>query len=182
MIIMDIYYFLNIFWIWFNLLVIIPFFISFIYRYRNQKVSQYLWTDHLSRISLFLTLVYYFFDSIVKAFVDGTQTICQKALLIHHIASFFIISPLIYNSYIPWEVDAVGFIHGYIVFFDTHVHIQKFYGFMMLYLQYRLHQEDLKNLKGYVVTRFAINFVWIFIAFFTTGDCSNFLQLEADQI
>ena len=102
MMVMDVYYFLNFIWIWFNLLVIIPFFISFIYRYKNQKISKYLWTDHLSRTCLLLTLFYYLIDFIVKAYIDGTETICQKALLIHHIASFFIIGPLVYNSYIPW--------------------------------------------------------------------------------
>jgi hypothetical protein len=39
----------------------------------------------------------------------------------HHIASFFVIGPLILNEYIPWWVNPVGFVHGWIVYFDDHV-------------------------------------------------------------
>ena len=94
---MTLYYSINLFWIWFNLFVIVPFFIAFIYRLKNRSVEKKLWTDHLSRISLTATLIFYAFDTMVKAYVDGTDSICEKAVTIHHVASFFIIGPIIMN-------------------------------------------------------------------------------------
>ncbi len=114
--IMDLYYFINYFWIWFNLFAIVPFIIACIFRYLNPSFKHKLWTDHLSRIGLTITLMFYVLDTAVKSYVDGTETICQKAVIMHHVASFFIMGPLILNEYIPWWVNPVGFVHGYIVF------------------------------------------------------------------
>jgi hypothetical protein len=86
-------------------------------RFKNQSLDTHLWTDHLCRFGLAFTLVVYTADCIVKYIVDGDQSIPQKALFIHHIASFFIIMPIITNKYIPWWVNPIGFLHGIIVFF-----------------------------------------------------------------
>ncbi len=94
---MKIYYAINIFWVWFNLVVILPFFLAFICRLRNKSMNTKLWTDHLSRLGLTLTLIFYAIDAAIKAYVDGTESICQKAMIIHHVASFFIMGPLIIN-------------------------------------------------------------------------------------
>lgn len=178
--IMTIYYSINFFWIWFNLFVILPFLIAFIFRLRNPSMKKKLWTDHLSRLSLTITLIFYAIDTTVKTYVDGTDSICEKAVIIHHLASFFIMGPLIINEYIPWWVNPVGFIHGYIVFFDDHEEVQYLYGIYMLFFQYMLYQKPFKDLKGYWIVRFAINYVWTFILIYKFGDCSNFLPTEGD--
>lgn len=178
--IMTVYYSINFFWIWFNLFVILPFFIAFVFRLKNPSTHQKLWTDHLARASLTATLIFYAIDTSVKAYVDGSDSICEKAVIIHHVASFFIIGPLIMNECIPWWVNPVGFIHGYIVFFDDHVEVQSFYGAYMLFFQYMLYQKPYRDFKGYWITRFAINFVWTFILIYKLGDCSNFLPTEKD--
>lgn len=176
--IMTVYFAINHFWIWFNLFAVVPFVVAFIFRLRNQSMDKNLSTDHLARFGLIITLVFYLVDSLVKGYVDGTESICQKAMLIHHVASFFIIIPLVINSYIPWWVNPIGFIHGWIVFFDDHVEVQYVYGMMMFYFKYMLYQKPYRDLKGYWVTRIAINFVWTFIIIYKMGECSNFLPLE----
>jgi hypothetical protein len=180
--IMALYYAINHFWIWFNLFVIAPFLIAFVFRLRNQSLSTQLWTDHLARLGLVATLLFYLVDTIVKGYVDGTETICQKALIIHHTASFFIIIPLVINDYIPWWVNPIGFIHGWIVFFDNHVEVQYAYGVVMFYFQYMLYQKPFRDFKGYWVTRIAVNFVWTFILTYKVGECSNFLPVENTQV
>ena len=74
--IMRLYYGINLFWIWFNLLVIVPFFIAFVQRLRNRSMKVTLWTDHLSRIGLTITLAFYAIDTAVKSYVDGTDSVC----------------------------------------------------------------------------------------------------------
>jgi hypothetical protein len=70
--IIKLYYFLNSFWVWFNLIVMVPFFIALVNRVNNSSIRKLLWTDILSRFSLFLTIIFYLFDTIVKSYVDGT--------------------------------------------------------------------------------------------------------------
>lgn len=178
--IMDYYYGINNVWLWSNLFLIPPFIYACYKRFRNQSFSVSLWTDHLSRFGLAFTLLIYIFDSTIKYIADGDQSICQKTLLIHHIASFFIILPIIMNSYIPWWVNPIGFLHGIIVFFPDLPHFQQIYGFAILYFHFRLYRLNINpegNLKGYSITRFAINFVWAFIIIYRIGDCSNYLPL-----
>jgi hypothetical protein len=179
--IMPIYYVINHFWIWFNLFVILPFLIAFVCRIRNPSFSKPLWTDNLSRLGLALTLIFYAIDTAVKSYVDGTESICQKAVIMHHIASFFIMGPLIINSYVPWWVNPVGFVHGYIVFFDDHVEVQYFYGLVVMFFHCMLYQKPYRELKGYWITRIAINYVWTFILIYKLGECSNFLPIEPDH-
>jgi hypothetical protein len=70
--IMTVYYAINFFWVWFNLFVIMPFFTAFIFRLRNNSSRNKLWTDHLSRLGLILTLLFYAIDMSVKVYVDGS--------------------------------------------------------------------------------------------------------------
>lgn len=53
-----------------------PFLISCIVRFFNQDINKYLWTDHLARIFLFVSWVFYIYDMTVKYPVDGAETIC----------------------------------------------------------------------------------------------------------
>lgn len=59
-----------------NILMIPPFLISCIVRFFNQDINKYLWTDHLARIFLFVSWVFYIYDMTVKYPVDGAETIC----------------------------------------------------------------------------------------------------------
>jgi hypothetical protein len=93
------------------------FFIAMVNRFRNPSVQKILWTDHLARISLVFTVVFYVADIYVKYLVDGGDTICQKSFFIHHTSSLFLIPPLFLNSYIPWWVNPVGFFHGICIFY-----------------------------------------------------------------
>lgn len=74
--IMDAYYFINAFWIQTNVILIIPFLISCIFRIINQSIGKYLWTDHFARFFLTISCIFYIFDMIIKYKVDGTDTIC----------------------------------------------------------------------------------------------------------
>jgi hypothetical protein len=114
---MDCYYAINVVWLWANLFLFFPFLFACFKRFRNQSLEKPLWTDHLCRFGLAFTLIVYTADCIVKYIVDGDQSIPQKCLFIHHIASFFIIMPIICNRSIPWWVNPIGFLHGIIVFF-----------------------------------------------------------------
>lgn len=67
----DCYYFSNKFWIVANVIMIPPFLIACVNRFFNQDINKHLWTDHLARIFLFISWVFYFFDIAVKYPVDG---------------------------------------------------------------------------------------------------------------
>lgn len=121
---MSYYYAINNIWLWANLFLVLPFVIACIHRFKNQSLKKELWTDHLCRLGLAFTLLVYAVDCIVKYIVDGDKSICQKCLFIHHIASFFIILPLITNKYMPWWVNPIGFLHGIIVFFPDVLYFQ----------------------------------------------------------
>ena len=114
---MDHYYFANKFWISFNVVLIVPFIISCVVRFFNQDINKHLWTDHLARIFLSISWVFYIYDMAVKYLVDGGDSICEKAFFIHHTSSLFIFAPIILNDYIPWWVGPVGFMHGFCIYF-----------------------------------------------------------------
>ncbi len=177
---MDHYYLANNFWINFNLFAILPFIIACINRYRNPDINTYLFTDHLSRWGMAITCLFYIYDSVVKYMVDGGQTICQKALLIHHISSEFIITPLFINSYIPWWANPIGFLHGFLVYFPDFEMLNYLYAGVLIYFQYNLYQKDFKDFPYYAVTRFAINGIWSFVIFLLIGGCSNYLPVGPD--
>jgi hypothetical protein len=111
------YYLSNNIWVYGNQILILPFVIACVNRIRHPDINQKLRTDHLSRFFLILTCLYYVYDVPVKYFVDGGNTICQKGFFIHHIASILVIPPLIFNSYIPWWVNPIGFLHGLCIAF-----------------------------------------------------------------
>lgn len=115
--IMDYYYFANWLWITGNIAMIIPFLTSCFVRFFNQDINKYLWTDHFARFFLFFSWCFYIFDMIVKYQVDGADTICEKAFFIHHGSSLILLPPLILNSYIPWWVCPIGFMHGFCINF-----------------------------------------------------------------
>ena len=114
--------------------------------------------------------------------MDGSDSICEKAVIMHHIASYFIIGPLILNKCIPWWVSPVGFIHGWIVYFDDHIWMQYFYGLVVIFFHYMTYQKPYRDMKYYWVTRIAINYVWTFIMIYQVGECSNFLPREPDSM
>ena len=114
------YYFINKLWIDANTIAIIPVFISCVFRFFNQNINKNLLTDHLTRICLIFMWIYYFFDMYYKYPVDGSDSICEKAFYIHHIASLVIVPPLFLNRYIPWWVCPIGFMHGFCIKFPEY--------------------------------------------------------------
>ena len=111
------YYLSNNIWVYGNLVLIVPFLISCANRIRHPDINQKLWTDHLARVFLIFTVFYYLYDIPVKYIVDGGDTLCQKGFFVHHVASLFIIPPIILNNYIPWWANPIGFLHGFCLLF-----------------------------------------------------------------
>jgi hypothetical protein len=175
------YYLSNNIWVYGNLVLIAPFVIACLNRLRRPDINTPLWTDHLSRVFLVFTCLYYVYDIPVKYFVDGGDTICQKGFFIHHVASLFIIPPLILNSYIPWWANPIGFLHGFCLAFPEFEPLNYIYAAALMYFHYGIYQPPFRDLKGYWVTRISLNGVWIFCLFLLIGDCSNFLPLAPDS-
>jgi hypothetical protein len=174
------YYNANNVWVSTNLVVIMPFVIACICRFRNIDVNKKLWTDHLSRVSLFLTCLFYLYDMPVKYVQDGADSICQKSFFIHHIASLFIIPPIILNEYVPWWANPIGFLHGFCIWFPDFEPLNYIYACALMFFHYMLFQKPYKDLKYYWITRISLNGVWIFALMLLIGDCSNFLPLTPD--
>ena len=84
---MDFYFFINKFWINYNCFLIIPSGISCINRYLNPQMDKPLLTDYITRLLLIVASIFYLCDSVVKYVIDGGETICQKAIFIHHLTS-----------------------------------------------------------------------------------------------
>lgn len=73
------YYPLNNIWVYGNILFIVPFLIATVNRMRNKgdhTLTHYLWTDHLCRVILIFTCIFYVFDIVVKYEVDGVDEFC----------------------------------------------------------------------------------------------------------
>lgn len=174
------YYLSNNIWVYGNLVLILPFVIACVNRLRHPDIKVKLWTDDLARVFLIFTCLYYVYDMPVKYFVDGGDTICQKGFFIHHVASLFIIPPIILNSYIPWWANPIGFLHGFCLAFPEFEPLNYIYASALMYFHYGIYQEPFRSLKGYWVTRIALNGVWVFTLFLLIGDCSNFLPLGPD--
>lgn len=174
------YYFLNNFWVNFNVAAIIPFIIACINRYRNPSINTYLFTDHISRFCLALSCVYYVYETVVKYIVDGGDTICQKAVFIHHIASLFIIIPLVINRYIPWWANPVAFLHGFLIYFPNFELLNYVYAAVIFYFQYNIYQKPFDKFPYYSSARIGINGIWVFCVYLLIGDCSNYLPLSPD--
>ena len=113
----EVYFVLNNIWYYGNIAMMPLFFIAMVCRFRQPSFKKTLWTDHLSRICMIFTTIFYVFDIYVKYQVDGGDTICQKSFFVHHVSSLFLLPPLFINSYIPWFVGPVGFFHGICIFF-----------------------------------------------------------------
>jgi hypothetical protein len=174
------YYLLNNFWVYYNLICIVPFVVACINRYRNPEIETHLFTDHVSRIFLLVPCIYYVFETVVKYVVDGGDSICQKAVFIHHIVSLFIILPLVLNRYVPWWANPIGFLHGFLVFFPDFELLNYAYAVAILYFQFSLYQKPFDKFPYYSSTRIAINGIWVFAVYLLIGDCSNFLPLRPD--
>ncbi len=67
----DSYYLLNNIWVYGNMVMIPPFVVACVMRFKNPDMNKKLWTDNLCRVFLILTVIFYVFDIIVKYFVDG---------------------------------------------------------------------------------------------------------------
>lgn len=143
------YYLSNNIWVYGNTVLILPFIIACINRYRNVDINKYLWTDHLARIFLFLTCVYYIYDMPVKYILDGGDSICQKSFFIHHVASLFIIPPLFLNSYIPWFASPIGFLHGFCIFFPEAEWLNYIYASALFVFHFMIYQRPYADLKYY---------------------------------
>ncbi len=163
-----------------NLIMILPYIISCIFRIKNMDINIKLWTDHFARLFMVFSIVFYLYEMVIKYVVDGGDTICQKGFFIHHISSLFIITPLIINHYIPWWANPIGFLHGFCIYFPESKLITYIYAVAIMYFQYSLYQPPCCNLRYYNVIRVAINGIWVFCIYLLIGDCSNFLPLTPD--
>ncbi len=114
---MDYYYLTNKVWVYGNLVLILPFIISCVFRFKQPDINKKLWTDHFARFFLFFSWAFYIVDMLVKYPVDGGDSICQKSFFIHHVGSLFIMPPLFLNRYIPWWSCPIGFLHGFAIYF-----------------------------------------------------------------
>lgn len=178
----DAYYGLNNIWYYGNIIMIAPFLIAGIWRFLNRgshDLKKHLWTDHITRVLLIFTETYYVFDIIVKYQIDGIDRFCDKAFLIHHIGTLMLLPPLFLNRYIPWWVNPIGFMHGFLIAFPRLELLNYLYAVFVFIFQYGLYQSPFKKLKGYGFTRFFINFIWLFALMLLAGGCSNHLDLSA---
>ena len=174
------YYLSNKIWVYGNIVLILPFIIAFFARLLNPDINKKLWTDHLSRVFLFLTWVYYIYDLPIKWTIDGGDGICLKSFYIHHLSSLFIIPPLFLNEYIPWWVNPIGFLHGFCIYYPEFEPLNYIYATALMFFHYKIYQRPYADLKYYWVTRWFINGVWIFALVLLLGDCSNYLPLGPD--
>jgi hypothetical protein len=174
------YYLSNRIWVYGNVVMILPFIFSCICRFRNPDLNKKLWTDHIARFFLLLTWFYYIYDIPIKYFVDGGHTICQKGFFIHHVASLFILPPIMFNNYIPWWANPIGFLHGLCIYYPEFEPLNYIYASALMVFHYGIYQKPFLDFKYYGVTRFFMNGVWLFCLFLLIGDCSNFLPLGPD--
>ena len=179
--IMDYYYASNQFWITYNVVLILPFMFSCLMRFLNQDINKYLWTDHIARVLLIISWLFYIYDMAVKYPVDGAETICDKAFFIHHGSSLFILPPLIINSYIPWWACPIGFMHGFCIKFPEIEAINYVYAVCLMIFHYGIYQKPYRDLRGYGFLRFFMNFIWIFCLMLLLGNCSNYLPTGPDE-
>lgn len=178
---LDFYYLSNKFWIAFNVFLIVPFIFSCLMRFFNPDVNKPLWTDHIARFLLTVSWVFYIFDMAAKYPIDGAHTICEKAFFIHHGSSLLILPPLILNKYIPWWVSPIGFMHGFCIYYPQYEFINYIYAVCLFIFHYGIYQEPYCKFKGYGITRFFMNFIWIFALMLLLGNCSNYLPTAPDQ-
>ena len=173
--IMTFYYFLNKFWLDFNLFFILPFLVSCINRYLHPDINKVLLTDHIARVLLIVCCIFYLFDMIVKYPVDGADSICEKAFFVHHCSSLVLFPILFMNRYIPWWVDTICVMHGFCIYWPESDLIKYSYPAVLFIYHYQIYQQPYCNLRGYKISQFFMNFIWIFCLFVVIGNCSNYL-------
>ena len=177
---MDNYYFSNWFWITFNKILIVPFLISCANRFFNQDVKKDLWTDYIARIFLFISWTFYFFDIYIKYPIDGSDSICEKAFFAHHISSLIILPPLFLNKHIAWWICPIGFMHGFCLAFPELQFLNYIYAACLFIFHYGIYQEPYCNLRGYKLSQYFMNFIWVFCLMLLVGNCSNYLPVGPD--
>ena len=178
----DLYYPLNNIWVYGNIIMIVPFLISTVSRLFNKgghDLKLHLWTDHICRVMLVFTEIFYVFDIIVKYRVDGIDQFCEKTFFVHHVGTLFLLPPLFINRYIPWWVPPVGFMHGFLLAFPQYELLNYVYVVFVFLFQYGLYQTPFKDLKGYWLSRYTINYIWVFALMLLAGNCTNHLDLSA---
>lgn len=175
------YYLVNQFWINFNVFAIAPFLFVCWMRWRSPQLDKKLWSDHIARVLLVITELFYLVDMTVKYKIDGAETICEKGVFIHHLGSVLIIPPMIINNYIPWWVNPIAFMHGFSIYFPELAFINYIYALFLILYTYKIHQEPFRHFRCYWMLRIAICFIWVFILAYLLDDCSNYLPIGPDN-
>ena len=88
--------------------------------------------------------------------------------------------PIIFNSYVPWWVNPIGFLHGLVMNYPDIEPLNYVYAVALLIFHYGIYVPPFRDLKYYWVTRIAISGIWVFAIYVLIGNCTNFLPLEAD--
>ena len=140
-----------------------------------------LFTDYFARGFLMFGSVFYVLESIVKWQIDGHQTICMKAMYIHHFAGIFVVAALYLNQYVPWFTCPLGFMHGVCIAFPDNDLAIAIYGLSLIVFQVGIYRKPYRNIKYYSIMRYFVNFIWVFAIMLYMGDCSVFMQLYSDK-
>ena len=135
----------------------------------------------MARVLLIICWFFYLADMAIKYPIDGAETICEKGLFIHHLATLFILPPMIINRYIPWWVNPIAFMHGFAIKFPELTIINYVYGVCLLIFTYQIHQKPYRDFRGYWVLRIAITYIWVFALTVLLDDCSNYLPIGPDD-
>jgi hypothetical protein len=142
-------------------------------RFLHPQINVKLWTDHLARAFLIFGAIFYVAETIVKYHTEGTDSICIKAMYIHHFAGIFVLASLFLNSYIPWWTCPLGFMHGICIAFPESDILNVIYGTALIVFQIGIYRRPYSEMKYYNVLRYFVNFIWVFAIMLYLGDCSN---------
>lgn len=131
----------NYLWVYGNIIMTLPFLYSGYCRFIKRNTFESLDTDHICRVLLIFSWIFYILDILVKVSALGTDGICEKAFLIHHIGALITIPPLFLNDYIPWWVSPLGWMHGIFRIWPQHFWLNYIYvGFVFLF-QFKIHRK-----------------------------------------
>ena len=170
---------LNHLWIYGNILMTAPFLLSGINRFIYRHSQAPLWTDHITRVLLVFSWVFYCIDILVKYSSLGTDGICEKAFLIHHLGALLTIPPLVINEYIPWWVSPLGWMHGVFRIWPQHFWLNYIYVGFVFVFQAGMHLDPYKQFRYYRVSRFAVNYVHAFFLLVVMGKgCRNYFSTD----
>lgn len=99
----------------------------------------------------------------------------MKAMYIHHSAGILVLASLFLNSYIPWWTCPLGFMHGISVAFPASDLINLIYASCLIMLQIGIYRKPYSEMKYYNILRYFTNFIWVFAAMFSLGECSTYM-------